>query len=222
MNAKIAVVLCGSGYLDGSEINEAVATLWALSENHAEARCYAPDREQTEVVNCLTGRKVTGETRNMQVEAARIARGKVLPLSDLNPAEFDGIILPGGFGAAKNLCSFAFEGIHGTVMPELKSVLEKFHQAGKPIGAICIAPMIVGMAFPKKNFAMTLGEKSEASAALEKLGHQHVECATDQCHVDRANRVVTTSAFMDSNAALRDLFHGIRELVSEVIALTSR
>src|SRR5271154_5663528 len=134
MKKKVAVVLCGSGYLDGSEIRESVGVLWALSKNHAEVQCFAPDADQSDVMNCLTAQPASGERRNQLVEAARIARGKVRPLSHLNAGEFNALIMPGGFGAAKNLCTFASAGAGGTVLPELKKVLEAMHAAKKPIG----------------------------------------------------------------------------------------
>lgn len=216
---SVAVILCGSGYKDGSEIREAVGTLWALSQHPVEVQCYAPDAPQRDVVNCLTGAEVQSETRNMLVESARIARGKVLPLSRLDPAAHDAIILPGGFGAAKNLCTFAIEGSKGSVRPELKDALRKFHAAKKPIGAICIAPAIIAMTFPKGDFELTVGAKGEASAELEKLGHRHVERLADECHVDAVNRVVTTPAYMFDDAPLHAIFTGIQMLVSEVVRL---
>jgi enhancing lycopene biosynthesis protein 2 len=216
-NKKIAVILCGSGYKDGSEIREAVGTLWALSQHPVQVQCFAPDKDQHDVVNCLSGQVVAGEKRNMLVEAARIARGQVLPLAQFDTTQFDAVIFPGGFGAAKNLCTFAFEGSKGSVLPELKSALEKMHQAQKPIGAICIAPALVALAFAGRNFELTVGEKGEAAAEIEKLGHKHVVCPADSCHVDRHNRVVTTPAYMYDDAVLCDLFTGIQKLVNEVV-----
>lgn len=216
---SVAVVLCGSGFRDGSEIREAVGTLWALSQHPVSVQCFAPDAPQRDVVNCLTGETVPGESRNMLVESARIARGQVLPLSELDPTAFDAIILPGGFGAAKNLCTFAFEGSKGSVAPDLMAVLTRMHADRKPIGAVCIAPAIIAMAFPGAGFELTVGAKSEASAVLEKLGHRHVERLADECHVDAAHRVVSTPAYMYDDASLHEIFTGIQMLVSEVIRL---
>lgn len=218
---RVAVVLCGSGYLDGSEIREAVGTLWALSKAHAEVHCFAPDAPQSDVMNCLTSKPQSGETRNQLVEAARIARGKIVPLSQLNPAEFHAIILPGGFGAAKNLCTFASAGSKGTVLPELSKALHAMHGAGKPIGAVCIAPAILALTFVNRGFELTVGDGSEASAEIEKLGHRHVAKRADECLVDKAHRVVTTPAYMHDQAPLHEIFHGIEKLVHEVLALTA-
>jgi enhancing lycopene biosynthesis protein 2 len=215
---KIAVILCGSGYLDGSEIRESVGALWALSSQPVEVQCFAPDKPQTEVVNCLTAKTAEGESRNQLIEAARIARGKVLPLSNLRSTDYAGIVLPGGFGAAKNLCDFAYKGSLATVIPELKNALLSFHNEKKPIGAICIAPAIVALALKGKNLELTVGEVSEASQEVEKLGHRHIVCAVDKAHTDSANRIVTTPAYMYANASLDKIFTGIESLVKQVVS----
>lgn len=215
----IGVVLCGSGYKDGSEIRESVATLWALSAVGVDVKCFAPDGPQTDVVNCLTGQVVAGETRDMRVEAARIARGQVESLGYCNPDEIDGLILPGGFGAAKNLCDFASLGAQGTVRPELQELLQKLQAHRKPIGAICIAPVILGLAFQGLGLRLTVGALGEVAQTLEALGHHPVVCSSDRCIVDEGHRVVTTPAYMDDDASLHDIFHGIRALVDEVVRM---
>lgn len=217
---KVAVVLCGSGFRDGSEIRESVATLWALSQLPLEVQCYAPDSTQADVVNCLTNQPVEGETRNMLVESARIARGKVKSLELLTPADYSAIILPGGYGVAKNLCTFAREGSHGTVLPALEKRLHEFHAARKPIGAICIAPAAVALAFRGKNFELTVGTGGEAAHEIERLGHRHVSRRADEYHVDRAHRIVSTPAYMIDDAPLHQVFTGIQKLVNEVAHLT--
>jgi enhancing lycopene biosynthesis protein 2 len=214
---KIAVVLCGNGFKDGSEIRESVAVLWGLSKVGARVQCFAPDKPQADVVNCLTGKTVTGETRNMLVEAARIARGEILPLNQLNPSQYDAIVIPGGFGVAKNLCTFATEGSNGKVLPELKTILEKFHSDQKPIAAVCIAPAVVAMAFPGKHFEMTMGGPSEAAQEIEKLGHKHVPTQASDCYVDKKNKIITTAAYM-CDAPLHEIFEGIRKLTEELVS----
>lgn len=215
---KVAVVLCGSGFKDGSEIRESVATLWALSQHPVEVQCFAPDAPQADVINCLT-LKPMDESRNMLTEAARIARGKIFPLEKLSPTEFSAILIPGGFGVAKNLCTFATEGSQGSVRPELRAALETFHTQKKPIGAICIAPAVVALVFQQQHFELTLGPKGEAAQEIEKLGHTHVEKKAHECHVDEGNRVVTSPAYMIDSASLADIFEGIRKTVHEVIRL---
>lgn len=216
---KIAVILCGSGYRDGSEIREAVATLWALSQHSIEFECFAPNENQFDVVNCLTGESQPHETRNQLVEAARIARGKIKPLNQLKTSDFAAVILPGGFGAAKNLCSFARAGSNGQVYEPLAAVLKQFHQAQKPIGAICIAPAILALTFKNQGFELTVGAVSDASREIEKLGHHHKICSAQQCHVDLKNKVVTTPAYMYDDGLLHEIFQGIEQLVRAVIKL---
>jgi len=219
MTKRVAVVLCGSGYKDGSEIRESVGTLWALSQLPVQVKCFAPDSFQADVVNCLTGQVMEKEKRNQLVEAARIARGQVKPLSEFKSEDFDAIILPGGFGAAKNLCTFAIEGSQGKVIPELQSALEAMHRERKPIGAICIAPAVLALAFKEEKFELTLGPEGEAAEEVRKLGHKVVVCATDECIVDRKNKIVTTPAYMYDLAPLHHIFMGIQRLAEEVVAM---
>lgn len=216
---KAAVILCGSGFKDGSEIREAVGVLWALSAEGVAASLFALDEPQAEVVNCLTGEVAKGESRNQLVEAARIARGAVKPLTELEARGFDFLVLPGGFGAAKNLCTFAREGSRGKVNPEVKRVLEDFHGRAKPIGAVCIAPALVGMAFAGKGFELTLGAGGEAAAELEKLGHKHRPKAASEWLVDAKNKVVSSPAYMHDDAPLHEIFTGIQGLVRELCRL---
>lgn len=216
---KIAVILCGSGYKDGSEIRESVSVLLALSQQGASYRCFAPDDYQADVVNCLTGDQVSGERRHMLVESARIARGDVRPLNQLNAQDFDGVILPGGFGAAKNLCTFAYKGAAGEVRPDVAQVLNAFHAGQKPIGAVCIAPALVALAFKGAGLKLTVGETCEASQEIEKLGHKHEVCLVNQCVVDEAHKIVSTPAYMYDSASLADIYRGIEALVSKVLSL---
>lgn len=218
---KVAVILCGSGYRDGSEIRESVATLWALSQARAQVQCFAPEGLQADVVNCLTGEVVLHEKRNMLVESARIARGDIKPLTDLKVEQFDALIIPGGFGAAKNLCSFAQKGSGGSVLPELKRVVQGFFDQKKPIGAICIAPAILALALPSKNLTLTVGEGGETSQEIEKLGHRHQVTRVTDCCVDSSHKVVTTGAYMFGSAALHDVFSGIQKCVQAVLDLTA-
>lgn len=216
---KAAVILCGSGFKDGSEIREAVGVLWALSAAGVTASVFAPDEPQADVVNCLTGEVAKGESRNQLVESARIARGAVKPVTELKASGFDFLVIPGGFGAAKNLCTFATEGSRGKVQAEVKRVLSEFHGQGKPIGAVCIAPALVGLAFAGKGFELTLGAGGEAAAELEKLGHRHFPKAANEWHTDTKNKVVSSPAYMHDHAPLHEIFTGIQGLVRELCRL---
>jgi enhancing lycopene biosynthesis protein 2 len=216
---KVAVLLCGSGYRDGSEIRESVAALWALDKHGAEVSMFAPDGEAYDVVNCLTGQTVPGEKRQMRVEAARIARGQVESISKLKPSDFDALVIPGGFGVAKNFCDFALKGSAGSVRPDVQKVIEQFHSERKPIGAICIAPALVGLTLKNTPLTLTLGQASEAVDEIRKLGHQVELRPSSEWVVDEKNRLVTTPAYMDDQAPIAEVFTGIEGLVQKVLAL---
>lgn len=216
---RVAVVLCGSGYKDGSEIRESVAVLWALSQFPVDVQCFAPDAPQADVVNCLTGKPAAKEKRNMLVESARIARGKVVALEQLRADDYDAIVLPGGFGAAKNLCDFATKGVEAAVRPELQALLSDFHAQAKPIGAICIAPMVVALAFKGQAFELTLGAEGGAAQAAVALGHRHTVLRPDQALVDIDHKIVTSPAYMYDDAPLHEVFEGIRKAVASLVAL---
>jgi enhancing lycopene biosynthesis protein 2 len=160
------------------------------------------------------------EKRNQLVESARIARADVKPLSQLRAQDFAGLIIPGGFGAAKNLCNFASQGAKGTVIKDLERVITDFHSSKKPIGAVCIAPAIVGLALKGEACELSVGKKCSTSDAIEAMGHRHVQTEISECHIDRQHRIVTTPAYMDDKASLSDLFQGVRKLVGAVIELS--
>lgn len=214
----IGVILCGSGFKDGSEVRESVGVLWALSQHSVKVRCFAADDAQTDVVNCLTGEPMK-ETRNMLIESARIARGHIEALSQMKTQELDAVIIPGGFGAAKNLCDFAFKGSEGKVRADVQQILEQMHAQKKPIGAVCIAPAIVALALKGKGVSLTLGAASETAQEIEKLGQKHVVCLPQNCVVDEAHLVVSSPAYMYDDAPLHQIFEGIGKLVNETVRL---
>jgi len=218
---KVALVLCGSGYRDGSEIRESVAALLALSRFGAKTECFAPDDFQWDVVNCLTGETDPAQKRNMLVESARIARGEVKELQKLKSDDFDALLIPGGFGAAKNLCDFAFKGSKGKVRSDLQKVIQEFFQQGKPIGAICIAPAILALALRNKNLTLTVGEAGETAEEIERCGHRHIPTQVSEAHSDLQHKVVSTGAYMFGNAKIHEIFDGIQDCVKEVLRLCS-
>lgn len=220
MAPRVAVLLSGCGVYDGSEIHEAVLTLLALDQNGAEIVCCAPDIEQADVVNHLTGQPMS-EKRNVLVEAARIARGKIEDLKNITPAVVDALILPGGYGAAKNLCSYAKDGVNAKVHPEVARVIHDFVSAGRPIGAICIAPMVVAAAFRDTKEViptLTIGNDPQAVLDVSTMGADHVECSAREICVDRKNRIVSTPAYMLAKGPA-ELFVGIEKLVKAVLEL---
>ena len=216
---KVAVVLSGCGVFDGSEIHETVSALVHLSRLGAETHCFAPDTDQPSVVNHLTG-KPEGEHRNILVESARIARGHVRPLAECKASEFDAIFFPGGFGAAMNLCDFADKGADCMVNQEVERTLNEFHDAGKPIGMCCIAPVIAAKTFGRSGgVTLTLGEAAGASKAAEAMGATHREAGVMDVVTDEANHLTTTPAYMHGQAPIHEVFEGIGRMVEQTLSM---
>lgn len=214
--ARIAVILSGCGVFDGAEIHESVLTMLALEENGASYQCFAPDVEQHHVINHLTGEE-TEETRNVLVESARIARGKIKPVAELRAADFDGLIFPGGYGAAKNLCDFAIKGSECQVEATTLAAAKDFAAAKKPIGFICIAPAMIPRIFSEKT-ELTIGNDADTAASIEAMGGRHINCPVTQFVVDKERKVVTTPAYMLAGN-ISEAASGIRKLVAKVIDL---
>lgn len=196
--ARVGVVLSGCGVKDGAEIHESVLTLLALSRRGATAVCCAPDVAQRDVVNHLTGEVARGETRNVLVESARIARGDVRDVASVKAADVDALVFPGGFGAAKNLCSFATDGAKATVHPGVARLVREVHAAGKPIAAICIAPALIAACLRdgKEKAVLTIGNDPGTAKALQAMGQSHEACPVDRFVVDRERKIITTPAYM--------------------------
>lgn len=212
----VLVILSGCGFLDGAEIHEAVTALLALDLAGARYTIAAPDKLQMHVVNHRTG-QVTGEVRNVLDEAARIARGKALPLSTVDVSEYDAVFLPGGYGAAKNLSTVALDGPGAQVDPEVARVLREFRAAHKPIGAVCIAPAAVVAAL--REGEVTIGDDPGTAEAIVAMGGRHVSCAVNEVHVDHARRIVTAPAYMYGNARIGAVYEGVRKAVGALLEL---
>lgn len=222
MKPKVGVVLSGCGFLDGSEIHEAVLTLLCLDEAGAAVVCAAPRGPQMHVVDHAKKAPAAGQTRDMLTEAARIARGRIVDLATLNAADLDAVVMPGGFGAAKNLSDFATKGADASVHPEVARLLREMVAAKKPIGAICIAPAVVAAAIGRTAHpTLTIGDDAGTAAALEAMGCKHRDCAVGDCVVDEVNGIVSTPAYM-YEAAIGDVAKGIRKAVSAVLARVGR
>lgn len=212
---KFAVILSGCGVYDGSEIHEAVMALWAIDKAGARYEVFAPDRMQVHVINHRTGKEMN-EQRNVLTEAARIARGKIAPLSELDLSRFDALVLPGGYGAAKNLSSYAFEGTEMQVIPELEEVLTRARELGKPIGAMCISPVILAKVFG--NVKLTIGTDQQTAAHLEQLGASHEPKEGGQVAIDTENKIVTTPCYM-VNTNLVHIAEGAEHMVAAMLGL---
>lgn len=192
---KIALILSGAGVFDGSEIHESVLTMLAVCEFGGEYSCFAPDIEQAHVIDHVAGTPQQDQTRNVLQESARIARGEIAALTELDAQRYDGLILPGGFGAAKNLCNFAFEGQNMTVDTSVLSACQQFAKLRKPAGYACIAPVIMPKVYAK-GVKMTIGNDIDTAAAVEAMGANHINCAVDDVVIDEKHRVVSTPAYM--------------------------
>ena len=210
---KVGVILSGCGQLDGAQIHESILTLLALDEAGAEAVCMAPDISQRRVVNHLDGTEMP-EVRNVLIEAARLARGKITDVARVDTSELDALILPGGFGAALNLSDFAYAGSGMTVNEDVARVVLEIHEAGKPIGAICIAPTIISKLIP--GVTLTIGNDTGTAEALKQMGSQHENCTVDRAVVDPEKNVVSTPAYM-LGPWIKDVALGIRACVKEVV-----
>jgi enhancing lycopene biosynthesis protein 2 len=213
---KIAVILSGCGVYDGSEIHEATLTLLAIVKNGGEYQVFAPDIPQHHVINHLTG-DVMNESRNVLVESARIARGKISPLAVFNTSDFDAVIFPGGFGAAKNLSTYAFEGVGMKILPEVEKVIRDMVASGKPVGALCISPVIIAKLL--SGVEVTIGCDEETAVAIEKLGARHKCTGNGEVVIDQKFKIVTTPCYM-LDADIAQIESGIDKLVKSVINLT--
>ncbi len=211
---KIAVVLSGSGFKDGSEITESVSLLIALNQAGASVSMFAPNID-FESVNHLTGEK--SEKRNALAESARIARGQVQDLKQLKVQDFDALVMPGGYGAANVLSTWGTQGSKCTVIEDLKKIILEFHDASKPIGAICIAPVILAKVLGDKKVTLTIGNDPDTIAEILKTGAQHEECPVDDYLTDRETKIVTTPAYMYGDAKPNQVFAGIFGLAHEIV-----
>lgn len=215
---KVAVILSGCGVYDGSEIHESVLTLLALEQNGASYRCFAPNIAQYHVINHYTGEVNEQESRNVLVESARIARGDIEDLTQLQVEAFDALIVPGGFGAAKNLCNFAIDGENYQINPQVLSVCQAFAKDQKPAGYMCIAPAMLPLIYPK-GVQATIGTDQGTADLISARGLTHQNCLVDDIVIDRTHKLVTTPAYMLATS-LSEAASGINLLVKNVLALT--
>lgn len=215
---RVGVILSGCGYLDGAEIHEATCTLLSLDRRGAQALAFAPDVPQLHVVDHRTGEVAEGERRDVLAESARIARGQVRDLGSARGGELDALILPGGFGAAKNLCTFAQDGVRMRVHREVERLVREVHGAGKPLGFICISPVIAAKLLGAEGVTLTIGEDAGTAAAVESFGARHVRCPVERIVVDERLKVVSTPAYM-LGPSIAPVAAGIDLLVSAVLEM---
>ena len=215
---RVGVLLSGCGFLDGAEIQEACCTLLALDRRGAELVAMAPDVAQHHLVDHLAQRPVAGQGRGVLAESARIVRGRIRDLSAVKMDDLDALILPGGFGVAKNLCSFAVEGRQMKVLPAVEALVRAMRAAGKPQGFVCIAPVIAARVLGGERVRLTVGDDAETAAAIESWGARHVACRVEETAVDERLKVVSTPAYM-LGPWIAAVSSGIDRLVDQVLAL---
>lgn len=211
---KVAVVLAGCGVYDGSEIYESTLVMLALDQAGVSYQCMAPNIEQMHVINHLTGEEMP-ESRNVLVEAARLARGEVIDLAEAKPEDYAGIIFPGGFGVAKNLSNFAVAGAEMMLDPVVAQFARAVHDKNKVIGLVCIAPTMAPLLFGEGT-KCTIGNDADTAAAINAMGGTHQECTVDACVIDEAKNIVTTPAYMLAGR-ISEAAAGINQLVAAVI-----
>ena len=223
---KVALILSGCGVYDGSEVTEVVSCLIHLSRAGVEVSMFAPNFDQMHVIDHTTGEEAKDTTRNVLVEAARISRGNIKALDECNADDYDALIIPGGFGAAKNLSDFAIKGADLTVHSKLEQLMIKFNEQSKPIGCCCIAPTIVAKVFGNKGIKLTVGsdEESEkwpyagAAGAINKLGASHTVCKADEACIDKEHKIVSSSAYMYAGKP-HEVDDSVKAMVDGVLSL---
>ncbi|QRZ24089.1 isoprenoid biosynthesis glyoxalase ElbB [Vibrio sp. sp1] len=213
---KVAVILSGSGVYDGSEIHEAVLALYAIEKAGATWHCFAPNIDQLHVINHLTGDEMD-ETRNVLIESARIARGNIDDVAKLNVDEYDALLLPGGFGAAKNLTDFAVSGAECSINTHVAQACRAFANAKKPAGYLCISPVIIPMIY-EQGVKGTVGNDEAVSIAFNQMGGEHTTCSVEDIVFDEKHLVLSTPAYMLAEN-ISQAASGIEKLVSKLIKI---
>ena len=217
---KVGVVLSGCGVYDGAEIHESVITLLAIDQAGAQAVCMAPNVDQMHVVNHVTGKEAAGEKRNVLVESARIARGEIKDISTVKAEDIDALVFPGGFGAAKNLSSFAVKGENCDVHPEVLRLVKEFAAKQKPQAVLCIAPAMMAKIYedaPKKP-VLTIGNDKETSGKIEIMGSRHQDCAANDFVFDAENKIVSTPAYM-LGQSISEVAEGIEKTINKLVQM---
>lgn len=212
---KIAIILSGCGVYDGTEIHEATMSMLAIDQAGAQYELFAPDINQAHVINHLTG-KPGEEIRNVLVESARIARGKIRNLKDFNPAEFDALLFPGGFGAAKNLSDYAFKGSEMKINADAENAISSMHAAGKPIGALCIAPVLLAKVIG--GCTVTIGNDKDSAMHIAQMNSNHTIANATGIVIDEKNKLVTTPCYM-LGTRISEIYEGAAKVVTELLKM---
>jgi enhancing lycopene biosynthesis protein 2 len=215
---RVGVLVYGAGMMDGSEIQEVVIAMLALDSAKVNVVFFAPSDAQADVIDHNTYQTVTGETRNMLTESARITHGNVVPISKVSAADFDALILPGGLGFIKGVTTYARDGINFTINPDLQRILVDMHAAGKPIGFLCVTPIAAAKLFGKEKVTLTIGNNKDMIAQVEAMGARHVEAAASEIVVDKHARIVSSPAYM-VGPDISTVASGIKKCVLQVLEM---
>jgi enhancing lycopene biosynthesis protein 2 len=213
MNKKFAIIIGGCGHRDGSEIHETTMTMLAVENHGCRYELFAPDREQHHVINHLTGEEMA-EKRNMLVEAARIARGQIKSLDDFNVNDFDAVIFPGGYGVAKNFFNYAFKGVNASTDTQIEQVIKVIRAANKPIGALCIAPVLLAKVL--KNITVTIGNDNATAQDVAVMGSHNINTSHGEVVSDKVNKIFSTPAYM-LNASILDIAEGANNPIATML-----
>ncbi len=208
---KVGILLSGCGVYDGSEIQETISAMIALEELNIQYVGISVNKNQHHVINHLDGSEMN-ETRNMMIESARIMRGNVVDIKTITPSDIDGLVIPGGFGNAKNLTTWAFNGADGEILPEVKLLLINLVNIGKPIAALCVSPILISLAFKDSTISptLTLGSTNEKSPydihsfhiGIEKNGGKSLEKGINDLCIDENNRIICAPCYMQDASLL--------------------
>ena len=217
---KIGVVLSGCGHQDGTEIHEAVFTLHALDKLDVDVIIMAPDMDQFHVINHLNGEEEISESRNILVESARIARGEVVDVATISGQQLDALIFPGGTGMAKNIFDYSMAGINCTIIPDVQRLVVEVLEANKPLGAICIAPVMVAkiLEYLGRTGTVTGGFNDNINNDIRAMGIDTIEVGAEDIVMDEENKIVTTPAYVEAKS-MSEAFIGIEKLVNKVLEL---
>ena len=217
---KIGVVLSGCGVYDGAEIHEAVITLLAIDRAGAKSVCMAPDIDQIHVINHHNGEEMVGEKRNVLVESARIARGEIRDINAIKADDIDALVFPGGFGAAKNLSSFAEKGDECDVHPDVMRLVKEFVTKQKPQAALCIAPAMMAKIYENESAkpTLTIGNDKDGISMIEAMGSQHQECVATDFVFDKTNNIVSTPAYMVGKS-ISEVAEGIEKTINKLVSM---
>ena len=201
--ARVGVLLCGCGFYDGTDLDEAVLTLLALDRAKVRAECIAPGLLTSETIDHSTGTLVEGADRSVLAESARIARGRIVPIQEARPGLLSALVIPGGSGVVRTLMRGTTErGSKREADPEAAGLIKAMLARKKPVGAISLAGSLVATAM-----GLPLVEDPFSTPASAIV-------------VDEDRKIVWTPGHLSSDS-LAEIGIGIERMVAEVLKRTA-